>query len=81
MTPPPDTPRASTRSSGAGDTFAFIVRIWYEALDEDGTVKVWRGSVERVAGRQRLFFSDLDSITAYIRSEAGLVNGDTRTEC
>ncbi len=79
MTSPPDPQAASTRSRDAGDTFAFIVRIWYEAVDDDGHVKVWRGSVERVAGRQRLFFSDLESITAYIRAEAGL-NGEALSE-
>lgn len=56
----------------AGDTVAFIVRIWYEAVDEGGAVQVWRGSVERVAGRQRLYFSDLDSIAAFIRRETGI---------
>ncbi|MBP7693511.1 MAG: hypothetical protein KA764_16430 [Anaerolineales bacterium] len=57
----------------SGDTVAFIVRIWFEAVEADGAVTVWRGSVERVARpNQRVFFSDLDSIAAYIRRETGL---------
>lgn len=56
-----------------GETVAFIVRIWYEAVDAAGEVTVWRGSVERVARpSQRVFFSDLDSIAAYIRRETGV---------
>lgn len=58
-----------------GDTVAFIVRIWYEAVDASGEATVWRGSVERVARpSQRVFFTDLDSIAAYIRREAGLTS-------
>lgn len=62
-----------TRTSAPGDTVAFIVRVWYEAVNADGQATVWRGSVERVAQpNQRVFFEDLDSIADYIRQHAGL---------
>jgi hypothetical protein len=41
------------------DTHAFIVRIWPEALDSDGNIKTWRGSIEHVGNGQRLHFCDL----------------------
>ena len=47
-------------------THSFIVRIWRESDDE--TI-IWRGLIEDVGQKNRLYFYDLDSITSFIRNQ------------
>lgn len=53
------------------DTYAFIIRIWHEAIDPKEKI-VWRGSIERVGTEQRLYFFDLDCMLQFIQDQAGL---------
>lgn len=55
-----------------GDTHAFIVRIWHEAVDSEGRVAIWRGSIDHVGNGQSLYFSDTDNMVRFIRERAGL---------
>ncbi len=54
------------------DTQSFIVRIWRELVDKNGRILLWRGSINHVGSKQRLYFRDLESVVAFIRSKAGL---------
>ena len=54
------------------DTHAFVVRIWPEALDCDGSIKTWRGSIEHVEDGQRLHFCDLEEVVRFIQEQVGL---------
>jgi hypothetical protein len=49
-------------------THSFIVRIWRES-DEESII--WRGLIEDVGQKDRLYFSDLESITSFIRHQIG----------
>jgi hypothetical protein len=51
------------------DTYAFIVRIWGEPTDDAENPKQWRGSIDQVGCNKRLYFSDLDGITRFIREQ------------
>ena len=53
-------------------THSFIVRIWHEAVDNEGNILTWRGSVEHVGSDRRLYFSGLDEFTKFIREESEL---------
>lgn len=55
-----------------GDTQAFIVRIWHEALDDEGHIAAWRGSIEHVGSDKRLYFQDLDSLVGFIQEQLGI---------
>ena len=57
------------------DTHSFIVRIWYEGLESDGTIKTWRGSIEHVGNGQRLHFTDLERVVNFIQEQAWLKRG------
>ena len=57
-----------------GDTHAFIVRIWHEALDGEGNVVAWRGSIEHVGGHERLSFQDLTKVVRFIQEKTGVNN-------
>jgi hypothetical protein len=57
-----------------GDTFSFVLRIWHEALDDQGRIAAWRGSIEEVGDGERLYFYDLDEVIRYIRRRAGIGN-------
>ena len=57
------------------DTHAFIVRIWFEAEDDEEDVYPWRGSVDHVGAAQRLYFHDLDVLMRFIQEQAG-INGE-----
>jgi hypothetical protein len=56
----------------SGDTFSFVLRIWSEAVDEHGTITVWRGSIEQVGAGERAYFCDLDEVARYIQEQIGL---------
>lgn len=47
---------------------AFIVRVWCESGGEvPGAVRAWRGSIEHVSTGQRVFFTELDAVIAFMR--------------
>ena len=51
------------------NSYAFIVRIWGEATDDAGNPIQWRGSIDQVGSNKRLYFSDLEGITRFIREQ------------
>ena len=51
------------------DTQSFIVRIWHEAVDGDGKVLAWRGSIDHVGNARRLHFQDLEEVVRFIAEE------------
>ncbi len=53
-------------------THAFVVRIWHEAVDQQGKTIVWRGSVENVNSGRRLHFDDLSKLVFFIKEQSGL---------
>lgn len=55
-----------------GDTHSFIVRIWHEALDREGNIIAWRGSIDHVGGGDRFYFDDLDRLVQFMREQVGL---------
>ena len=54
------------------DTHSFIVRIWHEGLDSDGSTRTWRGSIEHVGNGQRVHFYDLEEVVRFIQEQAKL---------
>ncbi len=50
----------------------FIVRITYEATDQDGKGTVWRGCIEQVGSGDQLHFYDLEGVTHFIEEQASL---------
>ena len=61
-----------------GDTYSFVVRIWHEALDSEGHIIVWRGSVDHVGSGERIHFDDLGQIAQFIQERVGLENQRSR---
>ncbi len=57
-----------------GDTYSFVVRIWHEALDSEGHITTWRGSIDQVGDDERLYFHDLEQIVQFIQERVGLEN-------
>jgi hypothetical protein len=49
------------------DTHSFVIRIWHEAVDDDGKVALWRGSIQHVASGQRQYFHDFASVVRFIQ--------------
>lgn len=56
----------------AKDTQSFIVRIWRDLVDKDGRTLLWRGSINHVGSKQRLYFHDLKKVVEFIRNKASL---------
>ena len=54
------------------NTYSFIIRIWYEAVDEQGKVQTWRGSIEQVNNNKRLYFDKLDQFIDFVKLESGI---------
>ena len=54
------------------DTYSFVVRIWHEALDGDGRIVAWRGSIDHVGSGERAHFDDLDQMLEFIQRRVGL---------
>jgi hypothetical protein len=54
------------------DEFAFIVRIWKDSADSDGSVSGWHGSIDHVGSNQRLYFYQLESILQFVRERTGI---------
>ena len=58
-----------------GGTHAFIVRIWYEPLDDAGARTTWRGSVEQVGSDRRIYFQALEELVYFIEERTGINAG------
>ena len=56
------------------ETHAFIIRVWYEAQDNEGKVMTWRGSIDHVGGNKRLYFQDLNGAVHFIQEQSGIDN-------
>lgn len=54
------------------NTSAFVIRIWPEAVDQQGNVTTWRGSIEHVTSGKRLYFDSFEALVDFIRAESGL---------
>ena len=63
-----------------GDTHAFIVRIWYEPLDDEGTRTTWRGSIEHVGSDRRTYFQALEELVRFIQEWTGVPAGPSASE-
>ena len=46
-------------------TRAFIVRFWIEPRELRDAEPIWRGMIERVEDKQRLYFDHLDQLNSY----------------
>lgn len=47
---------------------AFIVRVWCETGGATAdVVRAWRGSIEHVASGERTYFTELDTVLAFMR--------------
>ncbi len=55
-----------------GDTHSFVIRIWQEAMDSEGNITAWRGSIDHVGSGERLHFYDLDRVVHFIQQQVGL---------
>ncbi len=56
------------------DTYSFVIRIWHEALDSEGNITTWRGSIDHVGSSERVHFDDLNRIVQFIQERIGLEN-------
>jgi hypothetical protein len=54
------------------DALSFIVRIWHEVSNGNGSVLVWRGSIEQIGTDERLYFQDLRIVERFIRQRSGI---------
>ena len=54
------------------DFYSFIVRIWFEAANNEEHATSWRGSIEQVGSQGRLYFQDLARMCLIIQDEAGI---------
>lgn len=54
------------------ETHAFIIRVWYEAQDNEGKILTWRGSIDHVGGNKRLYFQDLNGVVKFIQEQSGI---------
>jgi len=61
------------------DTYSFVVRIWYEALDSEGNITAWRGSIDHIGDGERLNFDDLDRVVQFIQERVGLRGQHSRS--
>lgn len=55
-----------------GDTHSFVIRIWYETTDEEGTATAWRGYIDHVGVDERLYFQELEKMAQFIKKQANL---------
>lgn len=54
------------------DMHAFVIRIWCEARNEDGSIRLWRGAIEHVNTGRRLHFQDLAVALRLLQQESGI---------
>ena len=50
------------------NTHVFIIRIWFERREIEGTAELWRGVIERVPGGRRCYVNDIDAISDFLAS-------------
>jgi hypothetical protein len=48
------------------NTQVFIVRVWLERRELEGSAPQWRGVIQQVPSGERRYFRNLDDITAFI---------------
>lgn len=63
-----------------GDTQSYVIRIWHEAIDEEGRVIAWRGSIDHVGNDTRLHFQELEKLVDFIRQESRLEGQEVRLD-
>ncbi len=68
------------RGAVQGDTQSFIIRIWHEAVSDDGRVLAWRGSIDHVGSSRRIYFQDMEQAIHFIAQEAGIHTGEEEAE-
>jgi hypothetical protein len=52
--------------------YAFIVKLWFEAADEETPdSRGWRGSVENLGTRRRLYFSEIAELVNFLATWTG----------
>ncbi len=57
---------------------AFLVRTWREAGETDASAQ-WRGSVEHLPSKKRLYFRDFADLCAFIRMQQHAEKADGST--
>jgi len=53
-------------------THSFVLRIWEERCDKDGTGPLWRGSLEEVQRGTRIYFSTLPELCDHLQKQTGI---------
>jgi hypothetical protein len=51
------------------DTHSFVVRIWHEAVDQEGKPTAWRGYVDHIASGKRHYFTDLKGVVSFMEQQ------------
>ncbi len=54
------------------ENYSFVVRMWREAIDDQGQPVAWRGSVDDVGNGHRCYFDSLDSLLLFIQDRIGV---------
>lgn len=62
------------------ETNSFILRIWFELVDKNGKIQIWRGSIEHVNSGHRRSFQDLATATDFIQEQSGIQTTQKRNE-
>jgi hypothetical protein len=63
-----------------GSIHAFIVRFWIEPRELENTDPIWRGVIEHVEGKQRLYFDHLDKMNTYFAKYLDEIRFKTENE-
>jgi hypothetical protein len=50
------------------ETHSFITRIWLEEKNEKLDYILWRGHITHIPSGKRLYFQDLDTMLAFVKS-------------
>lgn len=53
-------------------TYVFIIRIWHEPRETDNQKEIYRGVIENVGTKNRVYFNRLKSILEIIRNMTSL---------
>lgn len=54
------------------ENYSFVVRMWREAVDEQGNPIAFRGSVDDVSNGKRCYFDSLGSLLQFIEERIGV---------
>ena len=54
------------------DTKSFILRILVESESDEKEISKWRGVVEQVGSKRRLYFQDLGRAFKFVKEQAGI---------